>query len=167
MEAVAPRLKSDSSVDLFPERRKQVERFHRTYQPRYVRDQSHVLRTTTQNAGTIRRLWHGLMGYMSAQAAFSWTRNESDIDNGPIDGPISTPLRYLISSLDVVTAGNQRSNPMRRSLVPPRVTHPGPALVMSGNVGYRPTVRSRVPSFGSRVPALNTVGGLGIAGTEE
>jgi hypothetical protein len=77
---------------------------------------------------------------------------------------VSTPLRFLIDTRDVLTAGNQRSMPMRRPTIRPTVTQKAPSLVMAGNVGYRPTIRSRVPSFGSRVPALNQ--GLGIAGTE-
>lgn len=157
-------LKSDSSVDAFPPRRKAGERFHRTYEPRYTRDQNRRVRTTDQAPGTIRRLWQNLAGYTGAQAPFSWTRNGREIDEQPRAGQISTPLRYLITTVDILTAGNQRSMPMRRPSIPPRVTHTPPSLVMAGNVGYRPTVRSRVPSFGSRVPTLNQ--GSGIAGTE-
>lgn len=165
-----PLLHSDSSVAAFPEVRGATrgnERFHRTYQPRFTRQQDRELRATVQNPGTIRRLWQNLAGYVGTSGPFSWTANGNIDDRSAprsSGGPISTPLRYLITTLDVITAGNQRSMPMRRPQVPPRVAHPAPALVMAGNVGYRPTVRSRVPSYGSRVPALNA--GFGIAGEE-
>lgn len=162
-----PLLKSDSSVAAFPEPRGRADvRFHRTYQPRYTRDQSRELRHTLQEPGTVRRLWQNLAGYVGTSEPFSWTANGVTADKSPRAGgaPISTPLRYLITTVNTLTAGNQLSQPMRRPSVPPRVTHTAPSLVMAGNVGYRPTIRSRIPSFGSRVPSLNQ--GFGIAGTE-
>jgi hypothetical protein len=157
-------LNSEPSVPFFAQHRKTGERFHRNRLLLFVRDQDRVLRTTDQAPGTIRRLWQNLAGYVGTGAGFSWTANSPGTGVRKIESHVSTPLRYLVSTVDVLTAGNQRSMPMRRPQVPPRVAHTAPSVVMAGNVGYRPTVRSRIPSFGSRVPALNQ--GYGIAGTE-
>ena len=161
---VTPGLASRPTDPAFPERRRDGVRFFRTYQPRYTRDQDRDVRRTVQEPGTIRRLWQNLAAYTGAAPPFSWTDNDFDGTAQPPRAHVSTPLRYLVTTVNTLTAGNQRSAPMRRPQVPPTVAHGAPALVMAGNVGYRPTVRSRIPSFGSRVPALNQ--GFGIAGTE-
>lgn len=158
-------LRSEPTVPFFKQYRKTGEFFHRNRLLLYVRDQDRVLRTTDQVPSvTIRRLWQNLAGYVGTGAGFSWTANSPGNGKRTIESHVSTPLRYLISTVDTLTAGNQRSMPMRRPQVPPRVAHTAPSVVAAGNVGYRPTVRSRIPSFGSRVPALNQ--GYGIAGTE-
>lgn len=131
-------------------------RFHRNRLLLYTRMQDRVLRETVANPGTIRRFVMPALRYVGAQGPFSWTENafSPDAPRGP--GGQSNPLRYLISTTDTTTAGNLRSNPMRRPAVPPSVASPSPPLVLAGNVQGRPTLRQRVPSFGSRIPALNT-----------
>ncbi len=132
-------------------------RFHPAPVKVAARRQDTRVRWTRQEPGTIRRLWRNLAGYVAPAAPFSWTRNGRDTSPAPAAVPITTPLRYLVTTRNVLTVGNQLSRPMKRPALPPRVAHTAPSLVMAGNVGYRPTVRSRVPSFGSRVPALNNL----------
>lgn len=139
-------------------------RFHRNRLLLLTRDQDRQGRTTVQEAGTIRRLWKNAAGFTGAQPPFSWTANGFDSAPSARAAGVSTPLRYLVSTLNTLTAGNQRSMPMRRQPLPPRVKHTPPTLVSAGNVGYRPALRSRVPSFGSRVPPLNA---SAIPGAEE
>ena len=131
-------------------------RFRRNRLLLYTREQSRELRRTEQTPGTVRRTWHNMAGYVGAQPPFSFTANGFDYDPRPVSENVSTPYRYLVTTRNILTAGNQLSQPMMRPAIPPVVTHSPPALVMAGNVGYRPTVRSRIPSFGSRVPALNS-----------
>lgn len=158
-------LRSEPTQPVFPGRRKTVERFHRNRLLLFTREQSRELRQTVAEPGTIRRFEQVHAGYIGAAPAFSFTANGFDHDSTLKAGePLTNTRRFLISTRNVLTAGNQLSQPMRRPAVPPRVLHTPPALVMAGNVGYRPTIRSRVPSFGSRVPALN---GPGVAGTEQ
>lgn len=129
--------------------------FHRGTLNLSTRDQSRSGRNgTVQEPGTLRRLWRNLSGHSAGQPAFSWTDNNFDTQAKRLSG-VSTPLRYLLTSVDVLGAGNQLSNPFARQALNPSVAHRGPRPVLVGNVGYRPTVRTRVPSFGSRVPALN------------
>lgn len=157
-------LPARQTVPFFAAHRKLAERFHRNRLLLFTRDQDREVRSTTQVPNvTIRRLWQNLAGYVGTGGPFSWTAN-SAAGGATVESHVSTPLRYLVTTVDTLTAGNQRSNPMKRPQIKPRVAHSAPSLVMAGNVGYRPTVRSRIPSFGSRVPALNQ--GFGIAGTE-
>jgi hypothetical protein len=131
-------------------------RFHRNRLLLFTRDQDRVLRVTVANPGTIRRFLMPALRYVGAMGPFSWTENSfsPDAPRGP--GGQTNPLRYLISTTDTLTAGNLLSNPMMRPAVPPSVAYPAPPLVLAGNVQGRPTLRQRVPSFGSRIPALNT-----------
>lgn len=130
-------------------------RFHRNRLLLYTRDQDRELRHTVLNPGTIRRWIMPALRYVGAQGPFSWTENSfsPDAPRGP--GGQTNPRRFLISTVDTLTAGNQLSNPMLRPAIPPTVAYPAPPLVLAGNVQGRPTLRQRVPSFGSRIPALN------------
>lgn len=146
-----------------PDHVRRFTRFHRNRLLLAGRNQDRRLRSTQQEPGTIRRLWASEAGYQAAMPPFSWTANRFESGPLPPVSAVTTCVRYMISTMNVLTAGNQRSMPFKRPALPPRVAHTPPSLVMAGNVGYRPTVRSRVPSFGSRVPALNSPG---IPGTE-
>jgi hypothetical protein len=113
---------------------------------------------TVQEGGTIRRLWRNLAGYNNASgsADFNWTLNE--FENLP-DTPrsvVTTPLRYLITTVNTLTAGNLLSNPMARSPVVRQRQAPAPPLAWSGNMQHRPVLRNRITSFGSRVPPENS-----------
>lgn len=130
-------------------------RFHRNRLLLFTRDQDRELRLTVALPGTIRRFIMPALRYVGAQGPFSWTENSFSPDAPKGQGMNTNPLRYLISTTDVLTAGNQRSNPMLRPAIPPSVAAPSPPLVLAGNVQGRPTLRQRVPSFGSRIPALN------------
>lgn len=132
-------------------------RFHRIFLPRFTRDQSRELRETVANPGTIRRFVMPALRYVGAQGPFSWTGNSFSPDAPKGPGGQSNPLRYLISTIDTLTAGNQLSNPMQRPAIPPTVAYPAPPLILAGNVQGRPTLRQRVPSFGSRIPSLNSI----------
>ncbi len=131
-------------------------RFHRNRLLLFTRSQDRVVRITFQNPGTIRRFVMPALRYMGAQGPFSWTGNSFSPDAAHQGAPLSNPKRYLISSTDTTTAGNQLSNPMLRPAVPPSVAAPSPPLVLGGNVQGRPTLRQRTPSFGSRIPSLNS-----------
>ncbi len=105
--------------------------------------------------GTIRRLIRGLVGYTGAAEPFSWTRNGFSDSSREVCGPVSSPRRFLVSTVNTLTVGNQLSNPMVRPIVVRQRQAPAPPLVQAGNVQGRPTVRNRIRSFGSRVQPLN------------
>lgn len=140
-----------------PYERPMFDRFHARTVAVGGRNQNRRVRPTVLLPGTIRRTWHNHAGYTNAHGSKDFSFTANDFSNEPMrpKAIVSTPFRYLITTMLTLTAGNQRSRPMMRPAIPPVVTHSPPRLVMAGNVGYRPTVRSRVPSFGSRVPALN------------
>jgi hypothetical protein len=128
-------------------------RFHRNRLILMTRRQD-VVQAGRANPGTIRRLWQNVIGYTGAAPAFSWTRNGFEPE-APVRGQVSSPLRYLISTVDTLTAGNQLSNPMMRPVVIRQPQAPPVPLTWAGNVQGRPTVRNRIRSLGSRVPPLN------------
>lgn len=131
-------------------------RFHRNRLILMERRQDRITPTRAQ-PGTIRRWYRSLIGYTSARgsADFSWTRDGFDVAPAGAQGPVSSPLRYLITTRDTLTAGNQLSQPIARVAHKPSILAPRPPLVWVGNVQGRPTVRNRIVSFGSRIPALN------------
>lgn len=105
--------------------------------------------------GTLRRYVRGLIGLSAGMPAFSWSRNLFDRVAGGARGEQTAPENYYISTRYVLTYGNQRSNPLARQFVPNRQLQPVSPLVYHGNAPGRPSVRERIISFGSRVPALN------------
>lgn len=115
-----------------------------------------VITPTVAEPGTIRGFWRGLAGYVGATPAFSWTAN-GFAANAPIRGPVTNSLRYLITTRNVLTAGNQRSNPIQRPPIVRQAQAPPVPLVYAGNIQGRPTIRARIISFGSRIPAVNRV----------
>lgn len=130
-------------------------RFHRNRLLLFTREQDRGGRLGVANPGTIRRFVMPALRYVGAQGPFSWTENSFSPDAPKGEGGSTNPLRYLISTTDTLTAGNQLSQPMLRPAIPPSVAAPSPPLVLAGNVQGRPTLRQRVPSFGSRIPTLN------------
>jgi hypothetical protein len=113
-----------------------------------------------QEPGTIRRFFRGFAGYTGGPPPFSWTRN-GFAPEPPVASAVSTPEFFLISTTDVLTVGNQRSNPMLRPVVIPRIQHTASPLTWVGNRQGRPTVRQRIASLGSRVPPANPTLGAG------
>lgn len=157
-------LRSDSAVAVWPLTRPDPgARFHRNRLILAGRDQKLVNRTTVAEPGTIRRFTTMPVNVIGGAPPFSWSANGFDPSTPP-QSKVSNPLRFLITTRNVLTVGNQLSRPMRRPAVPPRVSHTAPSLVMAGNAGYAPVLRVRVPSFGSRIPALNAPG---IPGSEQ
>lgn len=118
-----------------------------------------AVRGNVQAAGQIRRLWRQAVNYAAAQAPTSWT------DNSPQPGmpafvpttgfEITRALRYMTRSV-YAAAGSDNS----RFAALHTVVHPHVRSKMvtapAGGVRNRPTVRNRLTSFGSRVPALNS-----------
>ncbi len=113
------------------------------------------LRVTSQEPGVVRRFWRAAAQYFGGPRALSWTANEFDSQARGSSG--STRLNYLWS-WNGLHYGNQLSRPMSRPALTPSVAAAPPRLITNGNVRNRPVLRVRVPSYGSRVPALNAAG---------
>lgn len=104
-------------------------------------------------AGQVRRLWRQSIGYISAQGAFSWTRNANDSDPGrPFQ--ITRALRYLATSY-YMEAGADNTRFAGLHTVYPKQNRYKPITVNAGQKQGQPTTRNRMTSFGSRVPVLN------------
>lgn len=128
-----------------------ADRFRRGRLLLFTRRQD-VAPAGTAEPGTIRRWVRGLAAYTGGPAVLSWTKNAMDVEGRPA-GPVSTPERFLISSTNVLRAGNQLSNPMLREVVPSRIRQaiPSASTMQQG----RPSVRYRIRSLGSRVAPVN------------
>lgn len=115
------------------------------------------IRTTQQVPGAVRRFWQAVARYTGAPRTFSVTKNAFDGQAPRGDGTATTKLNWTSRDMGsaVLHAGNQLSRPMSRPSLTPSVAHAAPRLITNGNVRNRPVLRVRVPSFGSRVPALN------------
>lgn len=123
------------------------------------------LRVTSQVPGVVRMFWRATPRYTGAPRILNWTHNSWDAA-GPMQGDLSTTrLNYRIDSPLTASLhyGNQLSRPMSRPTLSPSVAAAAPRVVTNGNVRNRPVLRVRIPSFGSRVPALNSAG----PGTQE
>lgn len=116
----------------------------------------HDLHQDTQAAGTIRRLWRQAVDYIgTGSGPFSWTNNAAVPGQGAKGlGQVTRALRYLASTR-YVGAGNFLRYGAPRPLVPGRHAM-RPVTVQGGNRQNKPTIRNRLTSFGSRVPALNS-----------
>lgn len=144
------------------------DRFHSRTWLLLSRRQDHVGRTTTLVPGvTVRVLWRNLVNYLNSggSADFNWTLNTWENSPDVPRGPVTTSLRYLISTLWTVTAGNQRSMPIVRPPIVRQRQSPAPPLVYAGNLQGRPVLRNRMVSFGSRVPPVNGVSPDSISGS--
>lgn len=126
----------------------------------YSVDQEFAVRTTAQVPGVIRRFWRAAARYTGAPRPFSWTDNDFDQSSGYHGDGATTRLNLRIDSPEtaVLHYGNQLSRPMSRPLLTPSVASAAPRLITNGNVRNRPVLRVRIPSYGSRVPALNSAG---------
>lgn len=122
----------------------------------YVVLESAQVRTTRQVPGVIRRFWRAAARYTGAPRPFSWTDNDFD-GSAPNAGDGTTRLNFAFEDVGsaVFHYGNQLSRPMARPTLGPSVAAAAPRLITNGNVRNRPVLRVRIPSFGSRVPALN------------
>ncbi len=130
---------------------------HRVAFTPYVVLEETEVRTTEQLPGIIRGFWQAVARYTGAGRPFNWTANAFDGSSPRAGGDATTKLNWR--SWDPASAvlhyGNQLSRPMSRPALTPSVAAAAPRLITNGNVRNRPVLRVRVPSFGSRVPALN------------
>lgn len=118
---------------------------------------------TAQLPGVIRRFWRAAPSYTGAPRAFNWTDNAFDASSPGPNGPLSTRLNWRQESpvSGILHYGNQLSRPMSRPMLTPSVAAARPRQRYAGNMARnRPVLRVRIPSYGSRVPALNS-GGAG------
>lgn len=89
--------------------------------------------------------------------AFIWPLN-SFSRLGPALASFFGPVRYLASDhAGADFGGNQLSNPEARESVPFIRSDGQPPAIRAGQQQGRPTVRSRLTSFGQRVPPVNQV----------
>lgn len=134
-------------------------RFHRLPFVPTSRLQSRIVRPTMQEPGTIRRFWRAAARYVGGGNGqeLNWTTNSFRGQATPT-GPVTTRLCYAKTSVNTTWGGNQLSRPMLRPALQPSVAAAAPRTITSGNVQGRPVLRVRIPSFGSRVPALNSAG---------
>lgn len=113
-------------------------------------------RGTIAAPGTIRRFWKQSVGYVGAQAPFSWTANAHVGVSGARGFQVKRALRYMTRSV-THTAGTDNT---RFAGLHTQVTQSGrkrqTVVLGAGRVRNRPTVRNRMTSFGSRVPTLNS-----------
>lgn len=130
---------------------------HRTGFTPYVVLQETDIRTTRQVPGAIRRFWQAVARYTGAPRTFNPTANAFDGSTPRSGSDATTKLNWLTRDLGsaVLHYGNQLSRPMSRPVLLPSVASASPRLITNGNVRNRPVLRVRVPSYGSRVPALN------------
>lgn len=130
---------------------------HRVGFTPYVVLQETDIRTTSQLPGVVRRFWMAIARYTGAPRPFNWTVNGFDGSSPRTGSDASTRLNWLTRDFGsaVLHYGNQLSRPMSRPSLAPSVAAAAPRLITNGNVRNRPVLRVRVPSFGSRVPALN------------
>lgn len=126
----------------------------------YSVDSEFSVRTTSQVPGVVRRFWRAAARYTGGPRPFSWTDNDFDGSSTPGCEPHTTRLNLRIDSplTAALHYGNQLSRPMSRPLLTPSVAAAAPRLITNGNVRNRPVLRVRIPSYGSRVPALNSAG---------
>jgi hypothetical protein len=108
-------------------------------------------------AGQVRTLWRQAIGYIAAQAPYSWTANGPQ-PNMPETVPqrgfqITTALRYMASSRNLPSGDNSRFAGMHT--VYPKQNRYKTITVGAGQKAGQPTTRNRMTSFGSRVPVLN------------
>lgn len=115
------------------------------------------IRTTSQVPGALRRFWQAVARYTGAPRTFNATANAFDGSTPKTGSAATTKLNWTSRDLGsaVLHAGNQLSRPMSRPALTPSVAHAAPRLITNGNVRNRPVLRVRIPSYGSRVPALN------------
>ena len=130
---------------------------HRQSFTPYVVLQETDIRTTSQLPGAVRRFWQAVARYTGAPRTFNPTANAFDGPSPRGKSDATTKLNWTSRDLGsaILHYGNQLSRPMSRPVLTPSVAAAAPRLITNGNVRYRPVLRVRIPSYGSRVPALN------------
>ena len=112
-------------------------------------------RMRVERPGKVRRWFTVTTQPVPATPPFSWPRDSFDAQTGGLV-PGCQPIRYLISdNCQGDEGGNQLSNPGARAVTPFIRSAGNPPLIRAGQQQGRPTVRSRLTSFGSRVPPIN------------
>lgn len=137
-----------------PEHVTSFTRFHRLPFVPMSRLQSDVIRHTVQEPGSIRRFWRGVVRSHGGPSPFSWTRNGFDGEPAS-QGFVSNRISHIITTRNTLHVGNDLSRPMARPVLVKSTASAAPREITNGNVQGRPVLRARIPSFGSRVPALN------------
>ena len=134
------------------------DRFDRVPFTPMSRLQSDVLRHTAQRPGSIRRFWRAPVRYVGGANGqeLSWTSNEIERSSHNKGAFVNNPLEHIITTTNTVYGGNQLSRPMQRPVLVKSTASAAPRQITNGNVQGRPVLRQRIPSFGSRVPALNS-----------
>jgi hypothetical protein len=109
--------------------------------------------------GQIRRLWRQAVDVIPAQSPYSWSTNSPAPGRPAMDYQlfgITRALRYMTRSV-YIGAGNDGTRYAELHTVVKKSNRHKPVTIGGGQVPGRPTIRNRMTSFGSRVPALNNV----------
>lgn len=108
--------------------------------------------------GQVRQLWRQTVNVIPAQAPFSWSQSAPGA-GGQFGTPppyfITRALRYMTRSLYAWEGADNSRFAALHTQIEQRHNYK-PVNVNAGAVRNRPTVRNRLTSFGSRVPALNS-----------
>lgn len=108
-------------------------------------------------AGQIRRLWRQSVNLINAQAGYSWSTSSPSPGRPVVQPPaigVTRALRYMTRSIYMGSGIDSTRFSGLHTRIYPRVRSK-PVTLGAGQVRTRPTVRNRMTSFGSRVPAIN------------
>ena len=115
------------------------------------------LRGNRLGFGQIRRLWKQSIDLIPAQAAYSWSA-QSPTPDRPVTNVggymLTRALRYMTRSV-YIGGGIDHTRYDELHTVINKQNMYKQVTVNAGQVRGRPTIRNRLTSFGSRVPALN------------
>lgn len=117
-----------------------------------------TLRGNRLAPGQVRRLWRQTVNVIAAQAPYSWTQSAPAPDrHGTTPGPlgVTRALRYMTRSTYAWEGADNSRYAALHTQIEQR-TNMKPVTLNAGGVRNRPTIRNRLTSFGSRVPALNS-----------
>lgn len=131
--------------------------FHRLVQRVAERRQDLQLERT-ERPGRVREWWQVTDKPSVAMGSFVWPLNSFSTLGGRL-AAFFGPTRYLASDRSDRGdfGGNQLSNPDARAAVQFVRSDGQPPAIRAGQAQGRPTVRSRLTSFGQRVPPTNQV----------
>lgn len=116
-----------------------------------------TLRGNVLGHGQIRRLWRQSVDLIAAQAPFSWSSSAPGAGGGSSNpGPfhITRALRYMTRSVYIGSGIDHSRFDALHSVIYKQNVYKT-VTVGGGQTQNRPTIRNRLTSFGSRVPALN------------
>lgn len=108
--------------------------------------------------GQIRRLWRQTINLIPAQAPYSWTGSAPAPgmpERMPSAVGVTRALRYMARSVYAWEGADNSRFAALHTQIEQRHNYK-PVTLNAGGVRNRPTVRNRLTSFGSRVPALNS-----------